>query len=100
MPAYYWKDVNSFDYVAAIEQTEKPVLLLQGSADYQIVPEKDYQGWTKKLEGHDNCTLKLYDGLNHLFLESRGCFMGCSKEYDMPGHVPEDVILDIAAFVR
>ena len=100
MPAYYWKDVNSFDYVSAIEQTEKPVLLLQGSADYQIVPEKDYQGWTKKLEGHDNCTLKLYDGLNHLFLESRGCFMGCSKEYDMPGHVPEDVILDIAAFVR
>ena len=100
MPANYWKDLDSFDYVAAIEQTDKPVLVLQGGADYQIVPEVDYQGWVKKLENKANCTLKLYDGLNHLFLKSQGCFMGCSKEYDMPGHVPDEVILDIAAFVQ
>ena len=100
MPGYYWQDLNSFDYVKAIEDTDKPVLLLQGSADYQIVPDPDYEGWQKKLEGHDNCEFHLYDGLNHLFILSQGCFMGCSKEYDMPGHIPAEVISDIAAFVR
>ena len=100
MPAYYWKDLNTFDYVKAIEETDKPVLILQGSADYQIMPDPDYEGWMKKLEGHENCTFHLYDGLNHLYIVSQGCFMGCSKEYDMPAHVPAEVISDIAAFVR
>ncbi len=99
MPGYYWKDLNSFDYIAAYEATDKPMLILQGESDYQIQYEVDFEGWQKKMEGHDNCTCILYDNLNHLLLPSGGCFRYSYKEYDMPAHVPEQVIQDIAGLI-
>lgn len=99
MPAQYWKDLNTVDYVECIQTTEKPVLLLQGQEDYQIRADADYEGWQKKLEGRNNVTMKIYEGLNHLFMKSQGCFKGNSMEYMMPNHVSEDVISDISAFI-
>ena len=99
MPAAYWKDLNSYDYVKAYEETQKPVFILQGGDDYQILAKKDFAGWEEKMDGHENVKLKLYDGLNHLMMPSFGCFKSCYKEYDMSNHVSSDVISDIVAWI-
>ena len=99
MPAQYWKSLNTMDYVQEYENTQMPVLILQGEADYQIRPDENYEGWQEKLEGHENVTMHLYEGLNHLFMVSQGCFMDSSMEYAMPNHVDEAVIADMAAFI-
>ena len=100
MPACYWKDLNSVDNVQAIIDTDKPLLLLQGEADYQIVPEVDFAGWQEKLKDKQNATLISYEGLNHLFVPSEGCYKGSAKEYDIPHQMSEKVMEDIAAFIR
>ena len=99
MPAAYWKDLNSYDYVKAYEEIQKPVFILQGGDDYQILAKKDFAGWEEKMDGHENVKLKLYDGLNHLMMPSFGCFKSCYKEYDMSNHVSSDVISDIVTWI-
>ena len=44
--------------------------------------------------------VKEYEGLNHLLTPSQGIFAGHYKEYEMPGRVPEEVIADLAAWIK
>lgn len=99
MPAMYWKNLNEMDYVEAYTNTDKPMLILQGEEDYQIRADQNFEGWQKLLEGHSNVSMKQYEGLNHLFMVSQGCFMGSSMEYAMPNYVEDTVIADIAAYI-
>ncbi len=97
--AAYWKSLNQMNYAEAIVAMKKPLLLLQGSADYQIREDENFEGWKEKLKDHANAKLIAYEGGNHLLMRSQGCFRGNAKEYDMPNHVMEQVIQDIAGFI-
>ena len=83
---------------------EKKIVLIAGGADYQIVPSVDMEAWKTEIsgwgEGAANVSLMTFEGLNHLMTPSQGIFAGHYKEYEMPGRVPEDVIAEIAAFVK
>lgn len=98
-PASFWKDYFSFDYLAALKEAKKPVLILQGEANFQIKADVDFAAWQQELAGESWATLKSYEGLNHYFTPSRGCFAGHYKEYDMPGRVPTQVIDDVAEWI-
>lgn len=98
-PAAYWKDYLSFDYVQAYKDAQKPMLILQGGADFQVVPDVDFAAWQQEMEGEAYATLKCYDGLNDMFTPSQGCFAGHYKEYDMPGFASEEVIHDIGNWI-
>lgn len=50
------------------------------------------------LSGRDNVEFKLYPNLNHLFVEGEG--RSKPAEYRVPGHVAEDVIGDIAQWIK
>jgi hypothetical protein len=49
------------------------------------------------MAGRTNVTLKLYPNLNHLFIT--GTSPSVPQEYGKPGHVDEQVVADIAAWV-
>lgn len=98
-PACFWNDFLSFDYVGELKNLQMPTLILQGGTDYQITVDRDYSVWQEEMADEPYVTMKCYDGLNHLMVESKGCFAGHYKEYDIPGRASQDVIDDIASFV-
>ncbi len=98
MPGEYWASLNAIDTPEIAKSLRIPMLVLQGGADFQVYPDKDFAAWQELLSGRQNATLKLYDNLNHLFMESNG--KRDISEYDKKSSVSPEVISDIADFVK
>lgn len=96
-PASYWLDLRGYDPAALAATLKQRLLVLQGGRDYQVtVP--DFERWKTALAKHPAAEFTLYPALNHLFLPGQG--KSLPPEYLVPGHVPVDVIDDIAAWVK
>jgi fermentation-respiration switch protein FrsA (DUF1100 family) len=96
LPASYWLSLRNYRPGEAANELDKPVLALQGGRDYQVTMD-DFDGWKEALSSK-NATLKLYPSLNHLFMEGTG--PPTPDEYGSVGHVAEEVINDIAAWLK
>lgn len=68
-------------------------MIIQGERDYQVTME-DFAGWQEALSSRSNVTLKSYPGLNHMLMA--GVKPSEPAEYNVPGHVSQEVIDDIA----
>ena len=97
--AYFWKDLNAYDYAQMAADTDKPIMVVQGEADYQIRADVDYKGWEEKLSGKGNALLKCYEGLNHMMMLPQGPYTDVSKQYERPLHVAQSVISDIGEWI-
>ncbi|GAB2575111.1 alpha/beta fold hydrolase [Gracilibacillus alcaliphilus] len=97
---YYLKEMASYDAGQMALDSNKPIFILQGEADFQVTMEADFSQWQTKLGDQPNAALKSYPNLNHFFIESQGEHQGTVTEYMTPGHVDEQVILDIAAWIH
>lgn len=95
---YYWKSLNEIDTKGLVKELPIPMLFLQGSEDFQVYADVDFEEWKTILEGNTNASFVLYDGLNHLFMESNG--LSDTKEYDVKGSVDTKVIEDIAEWIK
>ncbi|HML73950.1 MAG TPA: alpha/beta fold hydrolase [Anaerohalosphaeraceae bacterium] len=96
-PAGYWLDLRGYQPAAQARTITQPLLILQGQRDYQVTLA-DFEGWKKELGDQPNVELKLYPDLNHLFITGKE---KCRPdEYLIPGHVAEEVINDIVAWVH
>jgi dienelactone hydrolase len=96
-PASYWIDLRGYDPAAMAKDLKIPLLILQGERDYQVTM-KDFDGWHAALAGRPNVTFKTYPGLNHAFTPGEG--VSSPAEYQIPGHVPDDVLDDIATWIK
>ncbi len=93
----YWLDLRGYYPPDVALQVEKPMLILQGSRDYQVTTV-DFDNWKKALEGRPGVEFKLYPRLNHLFFAGQG--IPTPNEYSLQhGSVAEEVIADIAVFI-
>ncbi|MPN37371.1 hypothetical protein SDC9_184888 [bioreactor metagenome] len=90
--------LNAIDTGKLISELEIPILILQGDADFQVKADVDFLAWQDYLGTHMNVTYKLYENLNHLFMPSNGKLD--VSEYNTPGNIPDQVILDIATFLK
>lgn len=101
MSLYYFKEMGqktAADYLLA---SKKPVLILQGGKDFQVLARRDYRKFKKLLAGRENTQYKLYPELNHIFVKGiYNDILKASKEYSVEQHIGEDVIGDIAAFIH
>lgn len=102
VPTNYWKSLNAIHSADIIKKLNVPMLILQGGADFQVYPDKDYPLWQTALSGRSNVTFKLYDGLSHLFMPNQISVNGAPdvSVYNVPGHVDYHVITDIATWVK
>jgi len=96
-PAGYWLDLRGYDPPAAAARVPQRMLVLQGARDYQVTVV-DFERWKTGLATKKNAEFKLYPTLNHLFLPGTG--KSLPTEYSTPGHVPVEVIEDIAAWIK
>lgn len=97
MPASYIRDLKGYDPAAEMSKLQTPALILQGERDYQV-RMVDFNRWKEALKGRADVSLKSYPTLNHLFVAGEG--KSSPAEYQRPGHVDQQVIEDIAAWIR
>lgn len=100
MPGPYLLDLNRVDTAELARASTKPILVLQGSADFQVYADKDFPLWKECLKDNPKAQFRLYDGLNHLFMESKGDKQGTVEEYKTKGTLAQPVIDDIAKFIN
>ena len=97
-PASYWLSLRDYDAVAVAKTLHMPMLVLQGSGDYQVTPEGDFIHWQAAFAHSQRVELKEYPGLSHLFMPASQ--PPSPADYGKPGHVDARVIRDIAAWVK
>jgi dienelactone hydrolase len=97
LPAGYWRSTDAVDPVAEAQQAKRPMLVLQGARDIQVV-DADWQRWRGGFNGDDTVQFKLYDTLNHLGIAGEG--EGSLAEYGTPGHVDAQLITDVATWIK
>jgi fermentation-respiration switch protein FrsA (DUF1100 family) len=95
-PPSYWLDLRGYDPPSAATRVKPPLLVLHGERDYQVTME-EFARWKEALGSRPDVTLKSYPTLNHLFIAGTGPSL--PAEYQAPGHVAEDVVRDIAAWI-
>jgi uncharacterized protein len=95
-PGSYWLDLRAYDPASTAAALKMPILVMQGLRDYQVTSD-DFDGWKRALGGKPNATLKPYPSLNHLFVTGNG--PSRPEEYLEPGHVDEQVVRDMAAWI-
>lgn len=95
LPAAYWRSFDAVDAVGEARAITQPLLILQGTADIQVV-DADWQGWKAGFHDSPRATFKLYENLNHLAIPST---TGTLAEYQTPGHVDATLIDDVAAWI-
>ncbi len=97
---YYFKEMGQKTTVDYLLETQKPVLIMQGGRDLQVLADDDYRTFQRLLAGRDNTSYKLYPELNHAFVEALyDDILKASKEFSVERHIGEEVIGDIASFV-
>jgi fermentation-respiration switch protein FrsA (DUF1100 family) len=96
-PKAYWADLATYDPVVTAQSLHIPLLILQGKRDYQVTMT-DFARWNETFFGNVSVTLKTYPTLNHLFITGTGT--PSYNEYLIEGHVAEEVVADIAAWIK
>jgi dienelactone hydrolase len=96
-PASYWLDLKGYDAPSAARALTLPMLVLQGERDYQVTMD-EFARWKTALAGRANVTFHSYPALNHLFQSGTG--KSGPAEYDRPSRVAEQVVVDIAAWMK
>ncbi len=98
--AWYFKEMENHPAEGYLRSCETPLLILQGKEDFQVSAEKDFALYQKLCEAKPEVTMKLYEGLNHLFMPSRfGKIKKARKEYNIPQKVTDEVLKDIASWI-
>ncbi len=100
IPAYYVKEADSYDTSELAKEIDKPVLILQGSDDFQVKVEEDFELWKDVFANNDKAEFILYDGLGHLFTKAPENPTNTLNDYVPPQMVEEQVISDIAEFIK
>lgn len=97
MPSEYWQSIKSIVTTKSVIKLKQPVLVMQGGRDYQVT-EQDFNLWKTNLSPQAKNKFLFYDNLNHLFMSGKG--KAKPAEYEKPGNVEEQVILDLAKWIK
>lgn len=100
MSYFYWSSLEELDTLNLSKTLELPMLFMQGSHDVQVYKDKDFESWKSELEGKENATFILYEGLNHLFMESTYGGEVNQAEYNEAKTVDSQVIKDLAQWIK
>lgn len=98
---YYFKEMGKRTASDYLVENSKPVLILQGGRDFQVLADVDFRQFQEDLSERENTIFKLYPKLNHCFVEAiQDDITKAAKEYGVERHIGEDVIEDIADFIN
>jgi len=99
--AYYFKDMYENPAADYLTNVTVPILVMHADNDFQVLTDIDFALYKELLAGRDNVTLKLYEGLNHLFMVSTARNVNeIIDEYAVPSRVDERVLEDILNWIN
>ena len=96
-PTCYWESVISYNQINTARKIDKPLFIMGCDKDYQV-PPSELRKWENALHGKPNISFKEYKGLSHLYMPAGNT--PSPADYFGEGHMTEDVIEDIAAFIN
>jgi hypothetical protein len=96
-PTSYWVDLKDYRPTELARGLKMPLLIMQGERDYQVTMQ-DFKNWQDALSGQAHVTLKIYPGLNHLFITGEA--KSLPTEYEIPGNVAPEIIHDIVSWIQ
>jgi len=96
IPASYWLDLRGYDVPKTAATLKQPMLIIQGERDYQVTMD-DFAKFRAALGTKPGVTMRSYPGLNHLLIAGEG--KSLPVEYTRAGHVAEEIVRDIAAWI-
>ena len=98
---YCFKDMGQPTVAQWLEQTRKPMLVMQGEKDFQVKAHVDFALYQELLAVRENVTFRLYPGLNHAFVTARfDSIADAKKEFTPERHMGAAVLDDIAGWIR
>ncbi|KZS47035.1 hypothetical protein AWU65_14430 [Paenibacillus glucanolyticus] len=95
--AKWWHSLKDYIPAKLVSDQDQPLLIMQAGRDLNI-PVSDLDKWGMALQERANVNYKLYEKLNHCFVEGYG--NPTLEEYAVPGNVPEYVIMDIINWIQ
>ncbi|CAN5608433.1 DUF3887 domain-containing protein [soil metagenome] len=84
LPIVYWRSVKAIDPPAIAKELKMPLLILQGSSDFQVT-KKDVDRWKSVLGDRKGVEYKWYPKLSHSFIPVGE--QGKPSDYEKVGHV-------------
>jgi dienelactone hydrolase len=96
IPAAYWLDLRTYDPLRTAAALPIAIFIAQGGRDYQV-PPSELGPWRDALAGRSDVTISEYPALNHLMMAGSG--PSRPAEYEVAGHVAEELVADLAAWV-
>ena len=99
LPASYWLSLRQLDGENILKTTDLPVLVMQGTADFQVYMDKDFEYMQSLFADRENISFKSYEGLNHIFMPQTLPGVTDISEYSAENHIPDYVLQDIADFI-
>jgi dienelactone hydrolase len=107
-PASYWLDLRDYRPAEVAAGLDLPMLVLQGERDYQVTMT-DFGMWQEALAGAEDVAFRSFPELNHLMMTGEGdgeaaahgdgAGLSGPEEYEVAGHVAQEVVEAIAAFI-
>lgn len=98
--AYYIKEMNDYDTGEIAKKIDKPILVLQGSKDFQVFEDSDFQLWKEVLKDNEHAQFILYDNLGHFFTIAPEEPTNTIIDYLPAQLVDSKVIEDITEFIK
>ncbi len=99
VPAAYWLSLRGYQPEEVARTLPQPLLILQGESDYQVTME-DFRQWQHALAERKDVQFHSYPALSHLFAPVEGGGMSTPATYAIPTHVAEEVVNDIASWIK
>ncbi len=99
IPGSYFLDLRGYNPAKVAAGLKIPILVLQGGRDYQVT-NADFELWKSALSSDPHATFKFYPAYTHLFMPGAGSGPASPDEYAISGNVADDVITDIAKWIK
>ena len=99
-PAYYFWEMAQYDTGEILKELRIPALIINGGQDIQVVNADGAEAWNS-ISLPDGVRLIWHPELNHFLMnpDAPEGVKGTVKEYDVPCHVPADIINEITQFI-
>ena len=98
--AEYYYELDKYLPIPILQKVDIPVLISQGTEDFQVSVEKDYGLFKKELESQKNFSFRAFENLSHIFNYAKPGVYHSVNDYYVQDFVHEEVIKYLVSWIN